>query len=251
MILDSATGPPRARPNEAPDDFVAHCIRALPHSGQARALGVLSGWWAKGDHAFAQRAFDDAMKAIDGDGIALVAFADLVLRGDPADGGMARTLAMALAPVAAAAPDGAETQCVYLRALLLAGQHRLALRIGEQAAAAAGDDPMAQLHLAETWTKARDPLQVRAQTDAALARATAIGISRNIASFSAFSVSGRFSVSCAMPSSIDSEIASKDCSASDIRTAPSSVCAARPRPAPAGPPRGRTPGSSSCGRCPR
>lgn len=158
---------------EAPDDFVAHCIRALPHSGQARALGVLAGWWARGDHAFAQRAFDDAMKAIDGDGIALVAFADLVLRGDPADDGMARTLSMALAPVAAAAPHGAETQCVYLRALLLAGQHRLASRIGEQAAAAAGDDPMAHLRLAEAWTKARDPAQFRAQADAALARATA------------------------------------------------------------------------------
>lgn len=158
---------------EAPDDFVAHCIRALPHSGQARALSVLAGWWAKGDHAVAQRAFDDAMKAIDGDGIALVAFADLVLRGDPVDDGMARTLSMALAPVAAAAPHGAETQCVYLRALLLAGQHRLASRIGEQAAAAAGDDPMAHLRLAETWTKARDPAQFRAQADAALARATA------------------------------------------------------------------------------
>ncbi len=158
---------------EAPEDAVLHCVRSLPHSGQARALSVLAGWWVKGEHGNAQAAFDAAMPAINGDGVALVEFADIVLRGDPADDGMARTLAVELAPIAAAAPDGARTQRVYLRALLLAGQHRLALRVAEHAARVAGDDPMAHLHLAETLTKAREPLQFRAMADAAIAQATA------------------------------------------------------------------------------
>ena len=47
------------------DEYVAHCVRSLPHSGEARALAVLSSWWAKGDYASAQRAFEEAMQAIE------------------------------------------------------------------------------------------------------------------------------------------------------------------------------------------
>jgi hypothetical protein len=155
------------------DEYVAHCVRSLPHSGEARALAVLSSWWAKGDYASAQRAFEEAMQAIDGDSLALVTFADLVLRGDRVDDRIAKTLVMSLAQCAAAAPDGATTQLVYLRALLRAGQSRLAERLIERMPTVVGDDAEANLRFAETLMEAADPLPFRAVAEAAIARVAA------------------------------------------------------------------------------
>ena len=56
-------------------------------------------------------------------------FADLVLRGDRSDPSFARELALALTPVATAAPDNPFVQLVQLRALLRAGQDKLAGRM--------------------------------------------------------------------------------------------------------------------------
>lgn len=139
------------------DDLVAHVLECLPHSGRARALAVLHAWWCKGDYAAARRAFDQGLAALDGSGPMLVAFADLVLRGDSVDTSIPRSLAVALAPAAAAAPDGAFTQTVYLRALLRAGQVRPAARLVERLPALVGDDAGLRLLLAETLMEAPDP----------------------------------------------------------------------------------------------
>lgn len=139
------------------DDLVAHALQCLPHSGRARGLAVLHAWWCKGDYAAARRAFDQGLAALGDGGPALVVFADLVLRGDSVDPSIPRALTVALAPAAAAAPDGAFTQTVYLRALLRAGQARPAARLVERLPALVGDDPVARLWLAETLMEAPDP----------------------------------------------------------------------------------------------
>ena len=108
---------------------VEQCVRAWPHSGRARALAVLCQWWCKGDLEQAQKAIDDGTKALATEAVPMSLFADLVLRGDRSEPKIAKTLAVVLAPVAAAAPAGVFTQLVYLRALLRAGQDRLAGRV--------------------------------------------------------------------------------------------------------------------------
>lgn len=139
------------------DAIVAHCTQCLPRSGLVRGLAVLQQWWAKGDHAAAREQFAKGLAALDGTGPSLVVFADLVLRGDSTDPGLARPLAVALAPAAAAAPDGAFTQMVYLRALLRAGQDRQAARVAERLPALVASQPLLRLWLAETLMEAKDP----------------------------------------------------------------------------------------------
>src|SRR5206468_586640 len=101
---------------------VARCVERLPRSGRARALAVLHEWWCTGDVQAARKAADDGLRALADEAVPLTEFADLVLRGDQNDPSLAKMLAVALAPAAAAAPDGLFTQLVYLRALLRAGQ---------------------------------------------------------------------------------------------------------------------------------
>ena len=156
-------------------DYVAHCVKALPHSGEARALQMLEAWWKRGDYDGARAAFDAAMQQIDGDAVALVGFADLALRGDRIDDRIAKTLVVSLAQCAAAAPDGPATQLVYLRALLRAGQTRLAQRLVDRMPSILGDDAEANLRLAETCMEAADPLLFRAAAEAAIARVAASG----------------------------------------------------------------------------
>lgn len=113
-------------------DFKAHaeqCVRSCPRSGRARAGLVLFHWWCKGDLVKAREAIDAGIKALRGEAVPITLFADLVLRGDRNDQALAKNLADVLAPVAAAAPDGPQTQLVYLRALLRSGQDRLAGRL--------------------------------------------------------------------------------------------------------------------------
>jgi hypothetical protein len=156
-------------------DYVAHCVKALPHSGEARALQLLEAWWKRGDYDGAKAAFDAAMQQLDGDCVALVGFADLALRGDRVDDRIAKTLVVSLAQCAAAAPDGPMTQLVYLRALLRAGQSRLAERLTERMPTVVGDDAEANLRFVETLMEAADPLPFRAAAEAAIARVAASG----------------------------------------------------------------------------
>ena len=157
-------------------EAIAHCVKSLPHSGRARALQVLEQWWCKGDYHEAQRLFDAAMTVIGSDPIALVPFADLTLRGDHTNRSMAKTLVVALAPAAATAPRGAVTQLVYLRALLLAGQDRLAGRVAAQLPQLLGDSGMLQLWFAETLMEARSPPAFRDLADRALSLAAASAV---------------------------------------------------------------------------
>jgi hypothetical protein len=113
-------------------DFVAQveqCVHACPRSGRARALVVLFHWWCKGDLVKAREAIDEGTKALGGEAVPMTVFADFVLRGDRTDPNIAKNLAVVLAPVAASAPEGPQTQLVYLRALLRAGQDKLAGRL--------------------------------------------------------------------------------------------------------------------------
>jgi hypothetical protein len=108
---------------------VEQCVHACPRSGRARALAVLFQWWCKGDLVKAREAIDEGIKALGSEAVPMTVFADFVLRGDHTDPGIAKNLAVVLAPVAASAPEGPQTQLVYLRALLRAGQDKLAGRL--------------------------------------------------------------------------------------------------------------------------
>jgi hypothetical protein len=113
-------------------DFAAQveqCVRVCPRSGCARALVVLFHWWCKGDLLKAREAIDEGIEALGSEAVPMTVFADLVLRGDRNDVGIAKKLAVVLAPAAASAPEGPQTQLVYLRALLRAGQDRPAGRL--------------------------------------------------------------------------------------------------------------------------
>jgi hypothetical protein len=90
---------------------------------------VLFQWWCKGDLVKAREAIDEGIKALGSEAVPMTVFADFVLRGDHTDPGIAKNLAVVLAPVAASAPEGPQTQLVYLRALLRAGQDKLAGRL--------------------------------------------------------------------------------------------------------------------------
>jgi len=110
--------------------------------------------------------------------VPLCLFADYVLRGDRSDPSIARQLAMALAPAAAAAPDGVFTQLVYLRALLRAGQDRLAGRVAATLPKQLEGKLFFQLVFAETLMDAADPKPYRDLAERALARADQGGMDR-------------------------------------------------------------------------
>lgn len=156
-------------------EAVAHCAKSLPHSGRARALQVLEQWWCKGDLRAARAAFDAAMVAISSDPVALVHFADLVLRGDRTDPAIAKTLAMALAPAAATAAKGAFTQLVYLRALLMSGQDRLGARVAAQMEKLVSE-PLLHLWFAETLMEASSPVPFRELAERAISQSEKGGI---------------------------------------------------------------------------
>ena len=151
----------------------AHCLELLPHSGRARALAVLVEWWCTGDVVAARQAAVAGMRALADEAVPLCEFADLVLRGDKNDPSLAKELAVLLAPAAAAAPDGVFTQLVYLRALLLAGQDKLAGRVAATTAKLVAGSPARrdQILLAETLMEASQPAVFRDLAERALATA--------------------------------------------------------------------------------
>ena len=102
----------------------------------------------------------------------------MVLRGDRFDPDLARKLAMAMAPVAAGAPQGPVTQLVYLRALLRTGQDRLAGRIAAQLPKHLGDRANLQLVFAETLMEGNTPAVFRDQAERAIQSGEANGAER-------------------------------------------------------------------------
>jgi hypothetical protein len=153
----------------------AQAIPVLPHSGRARATAVLVEWWCTGDLAAARTQFDAGMQALATEPWALAVFADLVLRGDRSDPSFARELAMALTPVAAAAPDNPFVQLVQLRALLRAGQDKLAGRMLSAVGKLCNGDARNQVIYAETLMEANEPAAYRPLAERALDAAAAAG----------------------------------------------------------------------------
>ncbi|MGE3174004.1 MAG: hypothetical protein AB7O97_15365 [Planctomycetota bacterium] len=150
-----------------------HCVQKLPLSGRTHGGKLLFHWWSQGDYAAARATFDRALEQLAGESVPLVVFADLALRGDRTDRAMAQRLAMALAPAAAGAADGVLTQLVYLRALLRAGQDRMAGRVAAVLPKLLEGRPLDQLVFAETLMEAEEPAAHRDLAERALARARA------------------------------------------------------------------------------
>ncbi|MFT4511355.1 MAG: hypothetical protein ACI89X_004278 [Planctomycetota bacterium] len=157
------------------DKVVTQCLTSFPHSGHAHACAVLNQWWCKGDLVAARKAIDTGLQALGNDAVPMAIFVDLVLRGDRNDPQMARRLTMAMAPVAAGASDGPFTQLVYLRALLIAGQERLAGRICATLPKRIGSRPDFQLIFAETLMESRNPMAHRDAAERAIQNAEANG----------------------------------------------------------------------------
>ena len=154
---------------------VEQCVAAWPRSGRVRAMAVLFQFWSKGDLEAAHKAFEEGVKALAGEGVPMVHFADLVLRGDRYDARHAKALAVLLGPLAAASPDGVFTQLVYLRALLHAGQDRIAGRTAAMLPKHLEGRPWDQLVFAETLMEANTPGAFRDLAEKAMA-AVAAGI---------------------------------------------------------------------------
>lgn len=161
-------------------DGVATVAKSLPNSGRAQALRVLHAWWCKGDLAAARAAFDEGLAALADRGHALVAFADLVLRGDRSDVAMAKALCAHLAPIAAAASDAPMPQLVLLRALLMSGQDKLAGRMLTKTAKTVAVDRGRQLWFAETLMEAAAPAPYRDLAEQAIAAAQSLGADRRL-----------------------------------------------------------------------
>lgn len=153
---------------------VEKCVAAWPRSGRVRAMAVLFHWWSRGDLEAAHKAFEEGVKALAGEGVPLIHFADLVLRGDRQDPRPAKTLAVLLGPLAAAAPDGVFTQLVYLRALLRAGQDRIAGRMAAMLPKHLEGRPSDQLVFAETLMEANTPAVFRDLAEKAIEAAQGI-----------------------------------------------------------------------------
>ncbi|MEO6593493.1 MAG: hypothetical protein ABIP94_01930 [Planctomycetota bacterium] len=160
------------------DDLSAHCKKTWPHSGRAHAAAVLCQWWCKGDLEAARQAIDDAIKALGNEAVPMTVFADLVLRGDRSDPDIARTISVAMAPAAATAPEGVFTQLVYLRALLRAGQDRLAGRVAATLQKRLEGRPEDLLIFAETLMEGSTPAAFRDLAERAIEAATAAGQNR-------------------------------------------------------------------------
>ena len=140
---------------------VEKCVAAWPRSGRVRAMAVLFQWWSRGDLEAAHKAFEEGLKALADESLPMVQFADLVLRGDRHDPRHAKTLAALLAPIAAASSDGVFTQLVYLRALLRAGQDRIAGRTAAMLRKHLEGRGWDQLVFAETLMEANTPAAFR------------------------------------------------------------------------------------------
>src|SRR5262249_53861856 len=146
----------------------ADLVALLPHSGRARAVAVLVEVWGTRHLGAARRQFDAGMQALATEPWALAVFADLVLRGDRSDPSFARELALALTPVAAAAPDSPFVQLVQLRALLRAGQDKLAGRMVSTVGKLCAGDARNQVLYAETLMEANEPAPYRDLAERAL-----------------------------------------------------------------------------------
>jgi hypothetical protein len=157
------------------DSVVAQCLKQWPHSGRAHACALLNQWWCKGDPAGARQAIDTGLKALSKEAVPMTIFADLVLRGDHNDPQLGSTMAMAMAPVAAGASDGPFTQLVYLRALLRAGQDRLAGRVAAKLPKHIESHSDLQLVFAETLMEGTTPIAYRDIAERAIQRAEANG----------------------------------------------------------------------------
>ena len=155
--------------------LAAQTVAHLPHCGRARATAVLVEWWCTGDLDAARTQFDEGMKALATEPWALAVFADLVLRGDHNDPSFARELAMALTPVAASAPDNPFVQLTQLRALLRAGQDKLAGRMLSATGKLCAGDARNQVLYAETLMEGNEPAPYRALAERALDAAAAAG----------------------------------------------------------------------------
>jgi hypothetical protein len=160
------------------DQEVAHVLEKFPRSGRAHAAAVLNQWWCKGDPLAARQAVDRAIARLSNEAVPMSRFADLVLRGDRNDPLVAKKVAMAMAPVAAGAPDGTFTQLVHLRGMLRAGQDRLAGRIAALLPNKLGGQAEQQLIFAETLMEAAVPLPYRDVAERAIQNAEANGGNR-------------------------------------------------------------------------
>lgn len=151
-------------------ELATACLAAWPRSGRAHAAAALFHWWCEGDLAAGRAAVERGVDALAGEAFPMTVFADLVLRGD-ADRAVAERLAGAMAPAAASAPDGMFTQLVYLRALLRAGQDRLAGRLVATLPKRLAGHSFALLVFAETLMEAHAPAAFRDAAMAAIAAA--------------------------------------------------------------------------------
>lgn len=155
---------------------VRHSVETWPTSGRALALPVLEACWCTGDLEAARAAARAGIRRLADEAVPLCVFADIVLRGMQDEPEIAKLLAVSLAPAAAAAPEGAFTQLVYLRALLRAGQDRIAGRLAATLPALLADRPLEQLIFAETLMEAGTPAVHRDAADRALEAAAAGGV---------------------------------------------------------------------------
>ena len=163
---------------DARERDVAETSARAPRSGRARAAVVLHAWWCRGEPKTARAAAERGLRALAGEGVPMVRFADLVLRGDRHDPVVAEKIADAMAPFAAAAPRGRRTQLVYLRSLLRAGRDRDAGRIAATLPRRLAGAPALQVVFAETLMEAAQPLVHRDAAARALQRAEAGGADR-------------------------------------------------------------------------
>jgi len=160
------------------DEAVARNLAAFPRSGRAHAAAVLNHWWCNGDPVAARKAVDEAITRLSNEAVPMALFADQVLRGDRNDPVVARKVAMAMAPVAAGAPDGVFTQLVHLRGMLRAGQDRLAGRIAATLPKKLAGNAEQQLIFAETLMEAAVALPYRDAAERAIQNAEANGGNR-------------------------------------------------------------------------
>ena len=151
------------------------CVEGLPASGRARACVALCHWWCEGNLEAAKQAVNDGVDALAHETLPMTIFCDLVLRGDRNDPAIARSLAIAMTPIATSAEAGTFAQLVYLRALLRAGQDRLAGRVIAGLANRIGDNARNQIIFAETLMDAGLPDVHRDLAQRAQQRAAANG----------------------------------------------------------------------------
>jgi hypothetical protein len=172
-IIDGHSGT-----TESTNSTIDQLITASPHSGCLLACRVLHSSWGCSDLEAARARIDAAIDVLANHAMPMTTFTDLVLRGSREDPVITRKLAMAMAPVAASAPDGAFTQLVYLRALLRLGQQRIAERIIRNLPKTLEKDARNQIVFAETLMDAPNPITFRQQAEKAVNAAETLGMDR-------------------------------------------------------------------------